>query len=83
MLPSRPPPPVGWRDVERVDGGRQSTALGLDTAVSAGGVNLSQGQKQLVALAPALLLRSAVVVLDEATSGIDYAADVTAQVDVR
>ena len=55
----------------------------LDTSIEAGGHNLSQGQRQLIGLTRAVLRRSAIVILDEATASIDHETSLEIQQILR
>jgi ATP-binding cassette subfamily B protein len=52
---------------------------GYDTVLSDDGVNISKGQKQLIAIARAMLPSSRMLILDEATSNVDSRTEIKIQ----
>ncbi|CAE6476012.1 unnamed protein product [Rhizoctonia solani] len=63
--------------------GSGRTIFTLETKVSEGGNNFSQGQRQLLSMARALLRKSSVIVMDESTASVDFETDAKIQTTIR
>ncbi len=56
---------------------------GYDTLLDENGINISQGQKQLLTIARAMLLDAKMLILDEATSNVDTRTEQQIQAAMR
>ncbi|MBP3486828.1 MAG: ABC transporter ATP-binding protein [Roseburia sp.] len=56
---------------------------GLDTVLASGGANISQGQRQLLAIARAFVADPDILILDEATSNVDTRTEKAIQIAMQ
>ncbi len=70
---------IGAAKAAKIHSFIEALPRGYDTVLTDDGINISKGQKQLITIARAMLPKSSMLILDEATSNVDSRTEIKIQ----
>lgn len=83
LIESEPPESCGSQNDNQTQTENINVFHNLETPIAEGGNNISQGQRQLLCLARALLRLPKVIFMDESTASVDFSTDQKIQKTIR